>query len=407
MNLYSPIHYIFGEYVFETDPKSFSRLANQLSKKRINFWGNEFADGFVRIHISVFAAEEAVDTAKEMGVPLQLVKKRGIPFIFSRYRKRYGLFVGLVLGLFLIFWSQLFVWKIEITGNTSVTSAEIRKSLSECGISVGSFIPMLDPHRDANVLLLNCRELSSAAISINGTHLKVSVLERTPLPDIMDTSGYYNVVASRDGVILDIDAALGTPEVSEGDVVFEGELLINSFTVRANGTYFPTHAQGIIYAAVKESFVTEIPLQRTTKCYTGRSETKKIYTVLGKTLNFWTNDSSPYEYFDGVSSEYDLELFGFIQLPVSVFRITYSEYVPEVRTIDEAYAEKLARSELDDYLRGFKCEILSCESEFSKDEEKGVCKLVANAVLKENIAKEVPFEIENHIMFEILPKARE
>ncbi len=407
MNLYKPFHLIFGEYVFETEKSSFPRLANILSEKRISFWGGEIKEDRVRVHCSVFTAEEISSVAKEINVPFVLVFKKGLPFFMGRYRKRYGMFLGMILGMMLLFFSQLFVWDIEIKGNSAVADAEIERALAECGIYEGCFIPNINIHKDANVLLMNCRSISSAAISIMGNHLTVSVLERTPLPDIVDTGGYYNVVAECDGVIMDMDAAAGTPEVNIGDVVFKGELLINSFVARSNGTFSPTHARGIVYAQVKKEFKTEIPLSRTTKAYTGKTDTKKKYYLLGKELNFWTNEESDYEYFDAVASEYDMKLLGFIRLPVRVFRVTYSEYDPITLPITSAFAEELAMDELDTYLKGLKMEILSCETAFSVDEKNSVCILTANAVVKQNIAKEVEFKIGDQNISERLPNARE
>jgi len=407
LNFYKPLHLIFGEYIFETEKAVFPRLANVLSDKRIHFWGGELKEDRVRIHCSVFAAEELSFTAKEINAPIGLVAKKGIPFFMAGFRKRYGLFVGMLLGMLLLFYSQMFVWKIEISGNTNVTDQEIEQALAQCGIYEGSFIPYIDVLKDANILLMNCRSISSAAISIRGNHLYLSVLERTPLPDIVDTEGYYNVVAECDGIIMDMDAAAGTPEVNEGDVVYKGELLINSFVARTNGTFSPTHARGIVYAQVKKEFRSEVPFNRTTKAYTGKTDTKKKYYLLGKELNFWTKEQSEYEYFDAVSAEYDVKLFGFIELPIRVFRVTYSEYEPLNTIITADFAEELARDELDTYLKGLNSEVLSCESEVFVDEKNSVCILTANAVVKQNIAKEVAFNIGDQNISERLPNARE
>ena len=254
---------------------------------------------------------------------------------------------------------------------------------------------------------MNCHGLSSAALSINGTHIYLSVLERKEIPEIYSQSGFFNVVALRDGVIIDVDAANGTPEVKEGEVVYAGELLINSFIVGKNGCYRPTHARGKVYAAVSESFDIEIPLSRVTKNITGNTQTRCIYTVLGKEMPSLSNGESDYEYFDAVVTERTVKLFGFIELPIRVKQIFYSEYIPITRSLSEAEAECYAYGELDACIADIDLELLSCESYFITDKEKGVCKLVANAVFKQDIAKEVPFEILNYSISERLESALE
>lgn len=378
-----------------------------MKQSGLNFWGARFKDESVSFCVSLQSAERVDTLAREASAPIEITAKKGVPFIFSRYRKRYGMLFGLVFGLFLMFWSQLFVWKVTVSGNTEIRIAEIERALEECGIYVGSFIPDIDTLDDANRLLMSCRGLSSAAVSINGTHVHISVLERKAVPDIVNQNGFFNVVASHDGVILDVNAANGTPEVREGEVVYEGELLINSFIVGKNGSYRPTHARGTVYAAVSKSFDIEIPLSRVTKNYTGDSQTRYYYTVLGKEIPTLSQGESDYEYFDATVSERTVKLFGFIELPIKEKRITYREYIPMTCEIDEAQAEQYACGELDAFIAEADLELLSCETFFAADKEKGVCKLVANAVFKQDIAKEVPFEILNYNISERFESALE
>ncbi|MBO5869908.1 MAG: sporulation protein YqfD [Clostridia bacterium] len=406
MSFYNLLHRIFGEYVFMTDAKTFSRFATLLAEESLGIWGIENKADKVIFHASTFNAEAISNLASEAGIVLEIADKKGLPFLFSRYRKRYGMLAGLIFGLFLMLFSQLFVWKITVSGNTEITVAEIERALDECGIAVGSFIPYIDVSADANKLLMSCRDLSSAAISIKGTHLHISVLERTQIPDIVDENGFFNVVAEHDGVIIDIDAADGTPEVKEGDVVYKGELLINSFIEGTNGSFRPTHARGRVYAAVEERFVSEVPFTRMSKVYTGKRETKHSYKILGWEVPFFSLECD-YECFDAVSTEKDIKLFGFIELPIRVSSVAYTEYVLEERIIGEEQAELYARAELSDYLAELDLELLSCETDVVINKEKGICKLVANAVLKKDIAKEVPFELINYNISERLTMASE
>ena len=71
----------------------------------------------------------------------------------------------------------------------------------------------------------------------------------------------------------------------------------------------------------------------------------------------------------------------------------YHEYIPQNERIDESEAEILAREELSDYLGELDLEVLSCETVFETDEKNGICRLKADAVLKQDIAREVPFEL--------------
>ena len=342
----------------------------------------------------------------DSSIVFRIIEKRGIPFVFSRYKMRFGMLLGLICGLLVIFCSQLFVGKITVSGNDSVTTAEIENALYEVGVSVGKFIPSIDVKEKANELLMNFRDISSAAISIRGTHLHISVLGRKDVPENVNKKGFYNVVAERDGVIIDIDAAEGSPEVKQGDAVYKGELLINSFIEGTNGSFRPTHARGIVYAAVNEYIVTKVPLERVSKVYTGRTSKKTVYRILGCEMPFSSLECD-YDYFDAVSSERNVTLFSFIELPIKRISVIYTEYKLESRPIDTTTAESIANETLSDKLDMYDCEILSLSTEFAVDEENGICILHANAVLKLDIAKEIPFEIKNYSMSERLTIASE
>ena len=393
MNFYKLLHLAFGEYRYSLPCSDFAALSADITKKRINVWGIKHQGDAVTLSTSLITAEILVNLCESRGITLTEVRNIGLPFIFSRYRRRIGLLLGGAVFMALIFISQLFIWKIEISGNERMTTRELELALESVGVSVGSFIPKIDRLEKSNELLLEYSALSSVSISLNGTHVSVSVIERRAVPEPINDFGFYNVVADCDGVILDIDAEMGTPEVREGEAVYKGELLINSFMELRNGGFKATHARGRVYAAVNEKIEIEIPMNRRAKVYSGRVQTKRAYRVLGARLFGWSDTESGYEYFDTVATERDITLFGFIELPIREYKLVYREYNVLYSEIDTFEAEELLMSALEDEISLLDCEVLSIKSEIFTDEEKGVCRLKADAVIKRDIAVEVPYEL--------------
>ena len=406
MTLYKLLHLFFGEYVFEIERSNATRFTSLILQNKLHVWGQEIDGERATFHTSLFYAERLLRLANASDVPILSERRIGLPFVFSRYSRRAGMFLGLLVFLFNIFVSQLFVWKIEINGNEAVPDSEILHKLSEIGITVGCFIPDIDVSYHANELLMCCKGLSSAAISINGTHISVTVLERKQIPTPIDESGFYNVVATHDGVILDIDAADGKPEVREGDVVCANDLLINCFLEGKNGSVRATHARGRVYAAVNESYTATIPLKRRTKVYTGNSETHTVYRVLGKEISLFGDGAPSYEYFDAITTEHRVRLLGFIELPIDVIKIRVEEYTVSFSDIDAKEAEALASGEINAWLKGLGDEVLECVTFFDENKD-GTCTLKADAVVKRNIAKEIPLELINYNISERFPIARE
>ena len=131
MNFYRPLHYVCGEYVFMTDANSFSRFSTLMVQNGFNFWGTRYGDCGVSFCVSVISAERISRLASVAEIPLEIATRRGLPFVFSRYRKRYGMLLWLAVGLVLLFWSQLFAWKITVSGNVEIKTIEIERALEE------------------------------------------------------------------------------------------------------------------------------------------------------------------------------------------------------------------------------------------------------------------------------------
>ena len=78
--------------------------------------------------------------AEARGISFEVVKRRGIPVLFSRYRFRFGIPLGILLATLLVFFAGRVVWDIRIEGNERISSAAVRQLLADQGVRVGSYI---------------------------------------------------------------------------------------------------------------------------------------------------------------------------------------------------------------------------------------------------------------------------
>ena len=408
MDFYRPVRFLFGECVFSVPAQDLARLSGVFAEEKIRFRAGKEENGIVELRIPLLAAERAEALAAAADAAFEPKAKRGLPFLFAGYMRRPGLIAGAFAVLGLLFFSQLFVWRVNVEGNSSVSAAAVAAALEKCGVGVGSFIPRIDPAEKANELLMVCRAVSSAEITVNGSELTVSVLERTPAPEVIDRSGYYNVIAACDGIITDFDAADGTPEVNIGDTVAAGQLLINSFMEGKFGTFRPVHARGRVMADVRAHFEITVPVEREVKDFTGRTQTKREYRLIGAKIPLYFSQDSPYEYFECVNGRREPKLLGFIDLPLTEYITTYLEYRPRKVTLPYEEAEKLARAELNAAVSEYDCVVKECAVTVFYDKEKGACLLKADAVLNMDIAREIPLKINDYgSISERLPSARE
>ena len=333
--------------------------------------------------------ELLLNNAHEAGIPGEIVKFKGLPFLAAKYKKRPGLLLGLILGLALLFCSELFVWKVTVNGNETIPEEVILEALSEQGVKVGSYIPAIPVLKVQNLVLLSFHDLSSIAINVQGTHIQVEVLERTHEPPKTDHTGYCNVVAARDGIIVSAKSTAGTVIVSPGEVVETGQILISAFTVGKRNVYRVHHARGEVLAKVYESYSAVFPVEREIKAYTGRKTVRKAVSVLGKEFSFEAD--SPYERFDTSVDVTRVKLFGFIETPVTVTEVTYREYEKQRVTMTEELLEADAIRDTETWLATLG-EVLEWEHTLVFDEIQNAYVLNVSAVVLEKIGLDLPLE---------------
>lgn len=400
--MYQFLHPLFGEYHIRLQGEGVLPFLHRQSAAGLLLWRirreteEEPEDGsdVYTLRTSLSCAERLLTSAEEAGIAAEVLRARGLPFLLARYRKRPGLLVGMLAGLFLLFFGELFVWKVTVNGNTLLTDREIIDALEDYGIGVGSYIPGIPVLRAQNDFLLTYRDISSIAINVKGTHIQVEVLERTHAPEIDPNDGLCNLVASEDGIVLSVDVAAGTALVKPGDVVTEGQILVSSYTVDGRGIYRLHHARGSVKAQVYVDCSFVIPLERTVKHYTGRVEKKTTLTLLGKDLDLFRTEASPYGSFDTEVEEVPFFLFGIAETPILRTTVSYLEYEPEVIAISPEQAQREAEEAFRAWLERQTDEVLETESRLTYDQIQNAYILNAKVVLCREIGIDSPITPE-------------
>ena len=399
--MYQFLHPLVGEYHISLRGKNILPFLQRQSAAGFLFWNllrapeeetaeTEDGDSVYTVRTSLSCAEGLLAAAEEAGIAAEVLRRRGLPFLFARYRKRPGLLLGMLLGLALLFYGELFVWKVTVNGNTLLTDREIVDALDSYGIGVGSYIPDIPVLQAQNEFLLTYSDISSIAINVKGTHIEVELLERTHAPEIDPNDGICNLVAAEDGIVLSVDVAAGTALVKPGDVVTEGQILVSAYTVDGRGIYRLHHARGSVKAQVYTACSFVVPLERTVKHYTGRTKKKTTLTLLGKSLDLFRTEASPYESFDTEVREVPFLLFGIAETPIVRTTVTYLEYEPETVTISPEQAQREAEDAFRAWLERQTDEVMETESRLTYDEIQNAYILGAEVVLCREIGIDSP-----------------
>lgn len=165
--------------------------------------------------------------AKKCGCRVKLNRRRGVPFILHKYRKRKIFAIGIVLFLVFIKLSGLFVWQVDVVGNVSPISDEILAQVEELGVKRGTLKSEINIRDMASKLMVKRSDLSWVGVEIDGMRLKVRVVEKAKVPERIDENAVCNIVASKPGMIIGINTLQGTQMVEVNDIVDKGDVLVS------------------------------------------------------------------------------------------------------------------------------------------------------------------------------------
>ena len=142
-------------------------------------------------------------SAKKLDCSLTVVEREGVPFFLGRLRRRHALLAGALLCGGLLLWGSFFIWDFTVEGNRRVTEEEILRALEENGVGLGTFGIGLDTENIRNHVLLDIPELVWITVRVSGCRATVEVRERDETPEPVDQRAPSNVVARRDGLVLE------------------------------------------------------------------------------------------------------------------------------------------------------------------------------------------------------------
>lgn len=337
------LHFLLGYISIRLHGNGALRAVNLLNDQKYGFWGLRITDDGYSISCYVSDADSIIATLDTAAVEYSVVKRAGLPFAVYAYRKRLGLLVGAALAMSIVYASTCVFWDIRLECNGEYDSKQVLASLKELDLYQGANIKSLNVPRAELQFLVNNPHFSDIAINVQGTVAVVKLRVRTQGTRQEEKTGAYNVTAAESGIIHSVTAIKGVPTVKKGDTVAEGDTLITGVMQGAYGEYYIHHAHGSVTATVYREFTVIIPLKSTEKVYTGKTQQKTAYTVLGKRFNMFKTEYSSFAAADVETTVSSVSIMG-ASLPITKERLTYKEYVikPVELTKDKAESQAIA-----------------------------------------------------------------
>ena len=287
----------------------------------------------LRLRLPARRVEEAERLAERCGCLLERISDYGLPRARRTVRRRWLLFAGMALFFLALYVSSLFVWEITVTENDStVSDAEILRVLAAQGVGTGSFWPGFRGERIRTEALRELPGLSFLAVNVRGGRAEVEVRAVVPQPEIWDPGIATDIVAARSGVIDSMFPLSGTPLVSRGDAVTEGQVLIQ-------GTEIAPHALGEINAYTYYELTAVTPLTVSEKTYSGR-ERHRFALILGsRRINFYADSGILPASCDKITKTAEMAVENAFTFPVKWVTETWRPYTTQERAVDPEEAQ--------------------------------------------------------------------
>lgn len=221
-------HFFSGTLDVTVDTPFPPRLLNLSAQRGIGFCGISWhSSTCFSLTIPEHAKQEFMSLVDAQQGHCQVGRRRGLPLLLTRLSKRIGFLAGLCCAIFAVCVLSRFIFVVEITGNDTVSTAEIRTALERAGLDVGVYGSHLSLSQLTQTTLSYLDGISWMSINLYGTRAVVEVREITPAPDIPPTDGLYDIVSCGNGIIEVIEVHRGQAFVAVGDTVTEGQLLVS------------------------------------------------------------------------------------------------------------------------------------------------------------------------------------
>lgn len=273
---------------------------------------------------------------------IHILRKRGLPFVWHRYRFRWGLWLGLAVCILTCVELKTRIWVVRTEISDNLDEYAVMRLLSEYGVHTGVPSKGIDAEAVRVHMLRETEDLAYFNVNVEGCVLTVTAGDVDPVPEVEQKSGVRDVVAIKDGVIQKQIIHRGTPKFGTNDAVIRGQILVDAL-VKAQtewGADRLVDASGDIWALTKNEMELTMPSQAEKKYWTGKRKTRYALCI-GKTrVNFYQKRCPSAENCDRISLVCYVRINTWLKLPVALYSETCREYTTRRVTLPETQQKR-------------------------------------------------------------------
>ena len=337
---------IFGYVRVEVEGYYIERFINICQNKKILIWNLKREKGVkLYFNIGIKDFKKLKTIARKTNCKIKINKKKGIPFILHRYKKRKIFAIFLVIIAIAIYTSSKYVWNIEVQVEDNLQIEQIEEDLANLGLKKGVLKSKIETEKLINELRLKRNDISWIGIDLKGTNVIVKAVKSDEKPELIDDSEYCNIVASKSGTITKIIAQNGTAVVKIGEQVNKGDVLIAGYMEGKYTEKRYVHSLGEVQAKVVYKKSEKMYLNQEIMKDTGEKEKRLQIKFNNFQINFYKTLSN-FKIYDTIYKEKKLKIFSNFYLPISIVEITNKEQIKENKKYSKEEAIELKKQEL-------------------------------------------------------------
>lgn len=343
-------NYIIGYIRISIEGYYIERFINICRNEKITIWNLKRNKNVkLELNIAIKDLKRVAKIAKQTKCKMKITRKKGLPFIFNKYKKRKLFFVFLIVIIIILAISSNFIWNIQIIEEDKQNIQNLYQDVVDSGLQIGTMKAKINTKDIINKIRLKRDDIAWIGIELKGTNAIVRTVKATAKPDIVNDKDYCNIVSDKQGIITKISAQNGTIAVKVGDTVNVGTTLINGWMEGKYTGIRYVHAKGEIQAKVWHTKSKKIQYNTTERTETGNIENK--YQI--KINNFKINLSkrlSKFKIYDTIVEENKFKIFSDFYLPISLIKTTNKEVKEEQKKYEIEEAKNLGIQQLQDEL---------------------------------------------------------
>ena len=391
---FHPFLFLSGYRVYRADKADAPRLLELCRIRGISYYKMTVEGESVSFCTPFFSSFALEKEARGQNITLTLISSHGLGSLLFRYRRRYGIFAGLMLSALLIAASGSVIWDVRIDGEDRLCEREVIDLLYDCGLGVGTPRRSIDVATLENRVLIRSDDIAWISVNIIGTVAEVEIRELV-LPEASEElPTASNFVAIREGRIVEFENVKGNIAVEVGESVSEGQLLVGGIYGDEESGFRYSNPEGRVLARTLRDFELKIDRKQSKKVYTGEVKCEKYLIFFRKRIKFFANYRNLPPSCDKIIVEEFLPAPNGATLPFGIMSVRYLEYENTEQTLDEKALAAIADERVDALIASelADAEILKKSVSISFDESgaRAHCKIGCI----ENIARRKEIEIE-------------